>query len=343
MRRGVRRAALLTVAAFAAVPESVAIADAPSTTLLWYRSAEGCPDGRQFLALLQSRGVEARLAEVGDRIDFVVTLGNGSAGGSGLLERQSATGTVAVRKLDGGTCDQVAEGIALTLSLANTPIPHTEVRAVEPAPIEKRVGAPERGTENEIVRDALRPAASHVAGRVNTAERRWAIGVAGDVVSGLAPDPMPGAALFLSFAPGHRSFPRGASLRLSGFVNARAATSPDGRYDALLVGGRVDACPISIGATPIHASPCASVDLGALRTNGGGPDRQTDTGFWAALRAGVRFDLQIAQRVALEAQAAAVFPLIRYDVVAAGPSTSTLYRTAAAGLDMGLGVSFRVP
>src|SRR5689334_11514042 len=89
--------------------------------LVWYRSADGCPDGAAFLARLEARGVRARLADVGDPIDFVVTLGNGPEGARGLLERQTDTRTVAIRRLDGGTCEQVADAIALSLAVANTP------------------------------------------------------------------------------------------------------------------------------------------------------------------------------------------------------------------------------
>src|ERR1041385_595622 len=90
-------------------------------TLVWYRSADGCPDGAAFLARLEARGGRARLADVGGPLAFVVTLGNGPEGARGLLERQTDPRTVAIRRLDGGTCEQVADAIALSLAVANTP------------------------------------------------------------------------------------------------------------------------------------------------------------------------------------------------------------------------------
>src|SRR5690349_8010617 len=93
-------------------------ADSPEPPLIWYRSGEGCPDGAGFLERLAARGVQAKLAGVGDPIDFVVTLGTGAEGARGLLERQTKTGTVAIRRLDGGTCEEIADGLALSLSLA---------------------------------------------------------------------------------------------------------------------------------------------------------------------------------------------------------------------------------
>jgi hypothetical protein len=88
---------------------------------IWYRSAEGCPTGPEFLERLRSAGVEARLAEAGDRVDFVVTLGASSGMSSGRLEKQTRSGTVAIRQLDGASCEQVAEALALSLALAREP------------------------------------------------------------------------------------------------------------------------------------------------------------------------------------------------------------------------------
>src|SRR5690349_10761579 len=63
---------------------------------VWYRSGADCPDGTAFLQTLEQRSVRARLAQVGDAIDFVVTLGptpelSGSGNMRGVLERQTET------------------------------------------------------------------------------------------------------------------------------------------------------------------------------------------------------------------------------------------------------------
>src|SRR5262249_62000627 len=102
-------------------PSGPARADGVRASLVWYRSADGCPDGAAFLARLEARGVRARLADVGDPIDFVVTLGNGPGGARGLLERQTESRTVAIRRLDGGTCGPGADALALSLVGADTP------------------------------------------------------------------------------------------------------------------------------------------------------------------------------------------------------------------------------
>ena len=340
MHRGVVTTAIVTACFAAPCIVSLARAQAPETASIWYRGAEGCPSGADFLVRLERRGLHARLAEVGDPIDFVVTLGDGAEGGRGLLERQTKTGTVSIRRLDGDTCDQVADGIALSLSLANTPeerlgtSPDAVVPAVEaPAPSKP-------GGETAKRDSAARPP---VAPPVRGSRMRWSVGVQGDAVSGVAPDLLPGGALFLDFAPGNRSLPRGASIGLSGFANVRGAASGAGDYRLLLIGGRLDACPISIGTATARASPCGSFEVGALRAGGTGPWSATASGVWTALRAGVRFDVELADPVALEARLEVVAPLARYNIAVADPAETTLYRTAAVGLGIALGASFRLP
>jgi hypothetical protein len=330
--------AVLALSVGATFNGTPAQAETRSSTLIWYRSAEGCPEGAGFLARLETRGVRARLAQVGDPIDFVVTLGNGPEGAGGLLERQTKTGTVAIRRIDGGTCDEIADGVALTLSLADTPEEHQETQAAPALATESR--AETRLVLEEPTRDTGAPKPTQSADRTRRA--RFAFGFQGNAISGVAPDTLPGATLFLSFAPGGPSLPRGASVRVSAFGNTRGASVGDHDYRLWLFGGRFDACPVHVGSSTLHASPCASIDLGALRATGNGAGRKTNDGFWAALRAGVRLEFRVVDPVALEAQVEAVAPLTRYDIVAGAPQT-TLYRTAPLGLGVGAGASFRLP
>src|SRR5262245_39186705 len=93
----------------------------PAPVWVWYRTSEGCPDGASFVSRLSELGKTARLASVGDRVDFVVTLGAGPDESSGRLERQTRGGTVAIREYRDARCEQVAEALALTLDLALEP------------------------------------------------------------------------------------------------------------------------------------------------------------------------------------------------------------------------------
>src|SRR5688572_2169584 len=88
---------------------------------IWYRTGEGCPDGASFLERLDRRSVRARLAAVGDPVDFVVTLGTNADRSSGRLERQTSGGTIAIREVTDPSCEAVADALALSLALSLDP------------------------------------------------------------------------------------------------------------------------------------------------------------------------------------------------------------------------------
>src|SRR4051794_15815274 len=88
---------------------------------VWYRASEACPGGPQFLQKLAESSRQARLAEAGDHIDFVVTLVANGTETVGRLERQTNSGSVAIRELRDASCERVADALALSLSLALAP------------------------------------------------------------------------------------------------------------------------------------------------------------------------------------------------------------------------------
>ena len=93
----------------------------PEPAVLWYRSTQGCPDGADFLQRIGDRAPLVRLAEAGDRVDFMVTVAVTPEGASGRLERETDRGTVAIREFEAASCDRVAEVLALNLALALDP------------------------------------------------------------------------------------------------------------------------------------------------------------------------------------------------------------------------------
>src|SRR5688572_33116234 len=119
------RAGLWSIAAlgFGGAPAAAAepARTAGAEVSIWFRSSEGCPNGPGFLAKLAQRSTQARLAQVGDRIDFVVTLGSEEGVASGRLERQTDSGTVAIRDIHGPSCEVVPEALAFTLALTAAP------------------------------------------------------------------------------------------------------------------------------------------------------------------------------------------------------------------------------
>jgi hypothetical protein len=331
---GTRRA-IASVVATVAFTAGTAHAEGPSPPLIWYRSAEGCPDSAGFLGRLEARGIQARLAVVGEPIDFVVTLGVGGDGAHGLLERQTKTGTVAIRRLDGGTCDEIADGLALSLSLADAP---EERRRDEPART-----VPESTATKPISNPASEPTREPVAAPAEPqSPAHVSVGVQANVVTGVAPDPMLGASLFVNLAPGGSGAFARSSLRAGAFGATSASTTDSYDYRISVVGGRIGVCPAWLGGSALRVHPCASVDLGTIQTAGTGATGRASGAFWGAARFGLRLDVPIGERFALEAQADAQVPFTRYEITA-GSAENTLYRTAAAGFGGGLGAYFTLP
>jgi hypothetical protein len=330
---GTRRAVAL-VLSLGAFGAGQARAESPPP-LIWYRSTEGCPDSAGFLERLAARGVQARLAVVGEPIDFVVTLGSGADGAHGLLERQTKTGTVAIRRLDGGACDEIADGLALSLSLADAP---EERRHEEPAASPPAAPTPPPAPAAPV-HEALKAQADAAE---RDARARVSIGVQANGVSGVAPDPMFGASLFVDLAAGGSGLLSRSSGRAGAFGATGASTTDSHDYRVSVVGGRIGLCPTWFGGSALRVHPCASLDLGTIQSAGTGATGRTSGAFWGAARFGLRLDVPLGQRFALEAQVDAQFPLTRYEIVA-GPTENTLYRTAAAGLGAGLGAYFTLP
>jgi hypothetical protein len=336
MRRVDARRALALAVAVAAFHAAPAHAEGTTPPLIWYRSGEGCPDGSGFLERLAARGVNARLAVVGEPIDFVVTLGTGADGARGLLERQTKTGTVAIRRLDGGTCDEIADGLALSLSLADAP---EERRREEPATSASEVP----GTKSPPPPDvAPVPATAASAAPARDARVRASVGVQANVVSGVAPDVLPGASLFVNLASGGSGFLSRSSGRIGVFGATGASSSGSYDYRVSTVGGRIGACPAWLGSAAVRVHPCASVDLGTIQSAGSGATGRTSGAFWGAAHFGLRLDVPLGKRFAIEAQVDARVPFTRYEIVA-GPAESLLYRTAGAGFFGGLGAYFNLP
>ena len=293
---------------------------------IWYRSAEGCPDGDAFLNRLRARGVEGHMARVGDPVDFVVTLGSGQEGAQGLLERQTATGTVAVRELDGTDCEQVADGIALVLAMAREstperpPSPREEARA-KPSPASVLQAPPARPVKER-----------------GASSRRvvWAVGAQGGWIVGVTPAVLAEAAAFVELALGE--FLRTASFRAYAF----GGVGSNSELSTFILAGRMEGCPLAVSAGAFAAMPCVGLDLGTLNADGSGPKALKDHGFWAAAEISARASLTVAGPLSFEAQVGALIPFQHYQLTSEG-STTPLYASSPVGLNAAFGVRIRLP
>jgi hypothetical protein len=316
---------------------------------VWYRTSEGCPDGEAFVSRLAELGKTARLARVGDRVDFVVTLGNGPSESSGRLERQTRGGIAAIREYRDARCDQVAEALALTLDLAlepeAAPAPEAASGPANPsvAATEAHAGALPAPRSSETAATAAGETGAEGTGRSSasdeTSRSTIALGAQASVTTGIAPGALPGGALFVA---GRTQGSWLAWWRGSLFGAYGESTAQQREIEVLLFGARVEGCPLELRWEPIAFSPCLGLDAGLLRATGPSSLGATDAGLWGAVAAHGRVAAALGEGVSLELQAGGLVPLVRYEM-GTQEGGATWFRTRAVGFAASLGAAWRIP
>jgi hypothetical protein len=302
-------------------------APAPDAALsIWYRSSEGCPEGSVFVGRLAELGRRATLARVGDRVDFVVTVAGAPTASSGRLERQTARGTVAIRELDAPRCEEVTEALALSLDIALDPAnvaPSSGNAPAAPAP--GATSAPPPAAVDRAP-DREDPAREPAGGGA------LALGAQGSLTKGIAPSWAAGGALFAELRVRDAIPVTGRFSLAAAFADATRAAID---VDVLWLAGRVEGCAFELRSGPVSLQPCAGAELGLVRAGGSGDGGQRDTGSWAAALGMLRASLELDERFALEAQAGAALPFVRYAV---GSSLGgDLFRTDAVVPTLAIG------
>jgi hypothetical protein len=313
---------------------------------VWYRTSEGCPDGEAFVSRLSALGKAARLARVGDRVDFVVTLGSGPSESSGRLERQTRGGIVAIREYRDARCEQVAEALALTLDLALEPEAAPAAGAASRvsssvAATAAHAGVPStpRSGESEGAAATGADAAGAATVSGETSLSRFAVGAQASITTGVAPGAMPGGALFVEGRAGASWL---ASWRGSLSGAHGESTARQREIEVLLLGARLEGCPLELRQEPVAFSPCLGLDAGLLRAAGPSSLGATDAGFWSAVAAHGRVAAALGQSVSLELQVGGLVPLVRYEM-GTQDGGAAWFRTRAVGFAASLGAAWRIP
>ena len=329
----------------------------PAPPSIWYRSSEGCPDGSAFVERLHGAAEGAKLATAGDRIDFVVTLGLKAGHAFGQLERQTAEGRVAVRELEAPQCEEVADAVALTLTLALEPhaaqvgaspeattaaAATTSAQPAQPNPTSAAPGEVPRAsnaTAPNPVAHTPAPTSTKAAPQGARHTRRWLAGADATFYKGSLPDPLLGARLFVELgadAPWH-----GSSARVGGFFMQRAReTNPD--VDLLIAGGRLDACPLALFGPVVELRPCVALELGWERARGTSSTGVSDAALWAAGSASARIAWHASRIVGVEAELGVSVPFTRYELVEK-ESGEVIHHTENVGFSAALGVFVGLP
>jgi hypothetical protein len=333
--------------ALAALGARTTPARAAAPVSVWFRTTDGCPSGEAFLARLSAHGVEARVASVGDHIDFVVTLGQKDGESSATLERQSSQGTVALRELRGANCDAVAEALALTLALTVDPDAAPPAGATSVAANPTPVATPSSDASTAAPATAsARPAAAaptlaapqkaeHRADQIDSSTEgkrtRWFAGLAGTVGTIMSGAPLWGGAGFAELQATHGLMP---SVRLS--LVGGVATDPIPNVHLNLVAGRFEGCPVFVGKQ-LGVGACAAVELGRLAASSSAPGGHADASFWSALWAIARLRYRPASSAfSAELQGGLTAPLTRYRIAGEMPPR-TLAQVSALGVGLAAG------
>ncbi len=337
-------ASLLALAAPAPAEEPApASLRAPEPVVLWYRSTAGCPDGADFLARVGDRASSVRLAEAGDRVDFVVNLSmTPEAGARGRLERETQSGTVAIREVVDPSCERAADVVALNLALALDP------ERPAPGPVEQPTSAASTGSEPVSANEGTntqqplpRPAPSQVGSppqpsleRTAAGSRpdRWRAGVQGGVLSGMSPELMGRGAAFLELGGALGPLLAEVTVRVAAVGAFGGADTDSGTVEQSLWAARLEVCPVNLGGPVVSLRPCGAGEVGQLRAS----HAHSVTASWGALGVHARGQWLLGSFAAVEAELGALFPLSRYEIVA---GSSVLYRSAPAGVSTAIGVS----
>jgi len=317
-----------------------AVAQSATVATVWYRSSEQCPDGPSFLTRLERRGLHGKLAGVGDRVDFVVTLGADDHGASGRLERQTQAATVAIRKFDAQSCEEVVDALALSLALTFQPIADASESpsavAMPPeasiSPAHEPDGAPRPGPL---------PADQGRHDRMQIDKRRveWAAGADAVLSTGIAPDPMPGVAVFLERATIGPTV-LSPSFRAAAFGGQSSSATSRGDLRVRLLSLRLESCPLVFGVAAISLRPCAGADAGFIAAEGAGPTGKSDGHPWIDVGIHGRLLWAPIARIALEAEAGGLVPVTRYAIEFENPP-ELVHRTAPVAFQGGIGTAIR--
>jgi hypothetical protein len=279
-------------------------AESAGTLQIWYRSSAGCPEGSAFMLRLKQLGRDAQLASVGDRVDFVVSVAHQAEQSSGRLERQTEFGTIAIREISAGRCDEVVEGLALSLDLALDPV--VEEPSHEPS-----------------------------ARRLDAA---WSLsfGAGARLATAVAPAAMLGASLHAEL-----SQRGGASVLVAAHAGREDGTTAGIDLTLSLLEARAAGCPLAWGDGLWMIQPCLGASLGWLGADSPPPRGHSEGALWASGVAFARGSWHATDAVGLYVDVGAVVPFVRYELGAdQGPA---IFRTGSVGLETGLGIAWWLP
>jgi hypothetical protein len=292
---------------------------------------------------VSERTPRARLADIGDRVDFVVTIGNKEEASFGRLERQTARGTIAIRELAGESCEQIADALALTLALTLTPgsepseEPGASVSDVSQPSAPPSAKASSSKPEPESAPRPKTEAPRKPRRQAQRSNTRFAGGINGRIAGGIAPSLLKGFGVYVQAALRGRDL-----LRPSGRLAVGFAASNADQLDVSLLSGRFDACPLALGASNLFIRSCLSLELGQISAEYGS-NGVKDRDIWLSSGGLLRLEYHAFGPVLIDASAGALLPMRAYTFLLETDRMEELHRTAWLTSYMGVGLGLATP
>jgi hypothetical protein len=299
----------------------------------------GCPTGQEFWLSLQHRAPGIRLTRPGEpgRVFLVRFQRVDSGAATGRIRILDVDGSALEREVNGGTCFEVAEALALIAAVgARGPLPNEA--QLEEGPVG------ERSRRERPAPQAVGPAATHVDAN-RASEWSVLIRAQGSVRTQIVPASLYGAGAGFELARDGASLWQPAvgalvEATLTGTAStAHVAANTEMTGQLTMV--HVFASPLRLRAGPIDVRPYGSLDIGrlALRGQGSGLERPGETRmFWLAAALFAQVDLRLSPHWALGAKLGAeVHPLLFQFQF----TPRDVYQVGDVGLAAGVSASFR--
>jgi hypothetical protein len=302
----------------------------------------GCVTAAEFIERVESRTPRTRGAAPGEPARRVRVTIEGNERIVGRLVVAGKDGALVVREVEGATCPEVVDALALVLAVTLDPLTEPRIptdTSPPPAPVKPTPPLAPRPSQPNTRRVPARV--------VRDVGFRHVVGAEATFLVGLVDQPMAG--LGARYATSRET---GTSTTLLLTLGAFATFAADAQADHA-TGGRIryrlqalDAgvCPVvALVHARVRLYPCAALTVGRLQARGIDlpGDRSDAVPFFAAALAG-RASLELVGPLALMGAAGLSFPLGSYSAVVVG-AEKTAGEVHPFGIIMALGMAARLP
>lgn len=317
--------------------------DAPEPIRLHYAAPASCPGQASFESRLQARTTKSRPADGEEPARaFSVALREAGSRWTGVLSIRDREDRLAERQVEGASCEELADALALIVALAIDP---QALSAPPPTPPPAEP-PPTPAASSAVVAPAPppppapRPRDPVVPARPPPASTPWhaGLGVQGAATWGPSAAALLTLPLFIDVRRGDAGILR-PEVRLSASRGGDSLTS-SARFTWTVA--RLEACTaIWEHAARVRLVPCALIEGGTLRGEGSDVAQPTSaTRAWIAAGATARVQTRVFGPVFVEAQGSLALPVVR-DRFFLKPDT-TLHRVpeVVPSMAFGLGATF---